>query len=152
MALDRALNILFTFIFFLFPNTSLNPDQDSLFIHFYIAIYAVVTRQLTVVERQYRGLFLAGWLSLLTGHESAIVLSIMTPRPSTSLVEFSKKNDKKSIYAYFMYMYTLRFMCINTCVYACTVRGKLGDADTFEWVSLHLPGMAALHSSSWSDI
>lgn len=28
----------------------------------------------------------------------------------------------------------------------CTVKGKLGDADAFEWVSLHLPGMAASHT------
>lgn len=38
------------------------------------------------------------------------------------------------------------------CVYLCTVKGKPEDANAFEWVSLHLPGMAALHTSSWSDI
>lgn len=138
--------------FFPISKHILNPDQGSLFTHFYTAIYAVVTRQFTVAEWQYRGLFLAGWPSLLTGHGNAIVLSIMTPRSSTSLVEFSKKNDKNSIHVYFMYTYTLWFTCINVCVFICTVRGKLGDADAFEWVSLHLPGMAASHSSSWSDI
>lgn len=76
----------------------------------------------------------------------------MTPRPSISLVELSKKNDKKSIHPYFMYTYTLRFTCISVCVFICTVKGILGDADAFEWISLHLPGMVASHSSSWSDI
>lgn len=126
----------------------LNPDENSLFIHF----YAVVTKQLIVVEWQYRGLFLTGWPSLLTGDKSAIVFSIMSPRPSTSLVEISKEKDKESTYTCFICTHTLRFMCTYTCVYICTVKGKLGDADTFEWISLHLPGTAASHSSSWSDI
>lgn len=137
-----------------FPTSKhiLNPNQGSLFIHFYAAIHAVVTRQLAAVEWQYRGLILAGWPRLLTGDENAILLSIMTPRPSAGLIEFSKKNDKKSIYTYFIYTYTLRFTDINTCVYICTVKGKLGDAVAFEWVSLHLPGMGALYSSSWNAI
>lgn len=140
MALDRVLNILFTFIFSYFQ-THTEPQSGSLFIHFYTAIYAVVTRQLSVFERQYRALFLAGWPSLLTDDESAIALSIMPSRPNTGLVEFSKKNYKKSIYTYFIYTYTLRFTCINTCVCVymhCKGKTKKGKMHLNEYLSICL--------------